>query len=91
MSKFAEIKDFSQALGSADLACSIAKEQGRNRVHIYESTDEAMLKHENQMMWVNAKVLLQGSGWKEAKFTIYVNSDGELAAGYQVIGDQGKP
>ena len=49
----AEVKDFSQALGSADLACNIAKEQGRNRVHIYESTDEAMLKHENQMMWVS--------------------------------------
>ena len=48
----AEIKDFSQALRSADLACTVAKEQGRNRVHIYMPTDEALLKHENQMLWV---------------------------------------
>ncbi len=48
-----DIKDFSQALGAADLACSVAKEQGKNRVHIYKSTDETLLKHENQMLWVS--------------------------------------
>ena len=48
-----KIKDFSQALGSADLACTVAKEQGRNRVHVYKSSDEALLKHENQMLWVS--------------------------------------
>lgn len=48
-----EIKDFSQALGAADLACSVAKEQGRNRIHIYKSTDEILLKHENEMLWVS--------------------------------------
>jgi diguanylate cyclase (GGDEF)-like protein len=47
-----EIKDFSQALGAADLACSVAKEQGRNRVHIYKSSDELLLKHENEMQWI---------------------------------------
>ncbi len=48
-----EIKDFSQALGAADLACSVAKEQGRNRVHIYQSSDEMLLKHENEMLWIS--------------------------------------
>jgi len=48
-----EIKDFSQALGSADLACTVAKEQGRNRVHIYTPTDERLLKHESQMLWIS--------------------------------------
>lgn len=48
-----EIKDLSQALGAADLACSVAKEQGRNRVHIYKKTDEKLRKHENQMLWVS--------------------------------------
>ncbi len=49
----AEIKDFSQALGVVDLACSTAKELGRNRLHIYNSSDEVLLKHENQMLWVS--------------------------------------
>ncbi len=49
----AEIKDFSQALGAADLACSVAKEQGKDRVHIYNSSDEILLKHENEMLWVS--------------------------------------
>ena len=49
----AEIKDFSQALGAADLACSVAKEQGKNRVHIYKSSDEMLLKHENEMQWIS--------------------------------------
>jgi len=48
-----DIKDFSQALSAADLACSVAKDQGRNRVHIYCSTDEKLLKHENEMLWVS--------------------------------------
>jgi diguanylate cyclase (GGDEF)-like protein len=49
----AEIKDFSQALGAGDLACSVAKEQGKNRVHIYNASDEILLKHENEMLWVS--------------------------------------
>lgn len=48
-----EINDCSQALGAADLACSVAKEQGRNLVHIYKTTDEMLLKHEDQMLWVS--------------------------------------
>ena len=47
-----DIKNNSQALGAADLACTIAKEKGGNLVHVYQLTDEALLKHENQMQWV---------------------------------------
>ncbi|MCF6252988.1 MAG: EAL domain-containing protein [Methylococcaceae bacterium] len=46
------IENFSQALSAADLACTIAKEEGGNRVHVHQLTDEAMLKHEKQMQWV---------------------------------------
>lgn len=48
-----EIKDISQALGAADLACSVAKEQGGNRAHVYSATDEKLLKHESQVLWVS--------------------------------------
>lgn len=48
-----EIESFSQALSNADLACSVAKEQGRNRSHVYQAMDEMTQKHENQMLWVS--------------------------------------
>lgn len=48
-----EIESYSQALSNADLACAVAKEQGRNRSHIYQAMDEMTQKHENQMQWVS--------------------------------------
>mgnify|MGYP001812310882 FL=1 len=39
-------------LSAADSACYIAKEQGRNRVHVYEPNDEAVSERHGQMQWV---------------------------------------
>ena len=38
---------------AADTACYIAKEQGRNRVHIYEVDSNITAKHANQTNWLN--------------------------------------
>jgi diguanylate cyclase (GGDEF)-like protein/PAS domain S-box-containing protein len=35
----AEVRDTTQLLSQADVACYIAKEKGRNRVHVYQSDD----------------------------------------------------
>ncbi|MCK5387579.1 MAG: diguanylate cyclase, partial [Gammaproteobacteria bacterium] len=44
------LKDIQSA---ADTACYIAKEQGRNRIHIYEADSTATAKHANETNWLN--------------------------------------
>ncbi|MGB5538608.1 MAG: EAL domain-containing protein [Gammaproteobacteria bacterium] len=40
-------------MSAADSACYVAKEQGRNRVHVYQHNDEAVAERHGQMQWVN--------------------------------------
>ncbi|MEH6357713.1 MAG: EAL domain-containing protein [Pseudomonadales bacterium] len=45
--------DASEVLKRADAACYMAKEQGRNRIHIYSEDDESLVRREGEMQWVN--------------------------------------
>ena len=40
-------------LSAADKACYVAKDQGRNRIHIYLQDDDAVARHEGEMEWVH--------------------------------------
>ncbi|MFT4928296.1 MAG: diguanylate cyclase (GGDEF)-like protein/PAS domain S-box-containing protein, partial [Phenylobacterium sp.] len=42
-----------QILTSADAACYIAKEKGRNRIHIYNEEDSDVQHHQSQMEWIS--------------------------------------
>ena len=42
-----------EILSAADTACYLAKEQGRNRIHIYETDQAALQKHHNEVNWLN--------------------------------------
>lgn len=48
--KSGSTKDIQSA---ADTACYIAKEQGRNRIHIYEVDSSVTEKHANETNWLN--------------------------------------
>lgn len=62
-----DITDFSTALRAADLACSVAKNEGRNRTHVYKKDDEELVLHENQMQWVSRINI----GLEENRFQIF--------------------
>ncbi len=40
-------------LSAADSACYVAKDHGRNRIHVYQPGDSALLKRHGEMQWVH--------------------------------------
>ncbi len=48
----ASIERPAAAMSAADAACYAAKEQGRNRVHLYQSDDTQLIEHRSQTLWV---------------------------------------
>lgn len=45
--------NLSDVLRAADTACYMAKEQGRNRIQVFQHDDEASSKHSEQLSWFN--------------------------------------
>lgn len=41
-----------QVLSAVDMACYVAKERGRNRVHIYQESDADFARRHGEMLWV---------------------------------------
>ena len=39
-------------LSAADAACYVAKDHGRNQIHVYESRDHDLVRHRGEMQWV---------------------------------------
>jgi len=79
--------DFSTPLSSANLACNVAKEQGRNRMHIYQASDQEMIRHESQMLWVSRIHL----ALEQERFRIYrqkitpLNTKSEAKEHYELL------
>ncbi len=49
----AETESTHTALSAADTACYVAKDMGRNRVHVYRPYDEEIARQQGEMRWVN--------------------------------------
>ena len=45
------ITTYIDALKYADIACYSAKDAGRNRIHVYESSDENLMQRSGEMLW----------------------------------------
>ena len=59
--------DMTHIFSSADIACYAAKDAGRNRVHVYEESDEAVSKRHGEMHWT-ARIT---QAMEEDRFVLY--------------------
>ncbi|MBP1204772.1 diguanylate cyclase (GGDEF)-like protein/PAS domain S-box-containing protein [Duganella sp. 1411] len=48
----ADSKSVSDVLAAADEACYMAKDEGRNRIHVYSESDATLARRHSEMMWV---------------------------------------
>jgi len=81
-------------LSAADAACYVAKEQGRNRVHLYQPDDRAIAERYGEMQWVHR---IQ-RGFEERRFLLYQQPIRPLVAGepmaeilLRLLGEDGEP
>ncbi len=62
--------EMAQVLSAADIACYAAKDSGRNRVHVYEPSDEMVTERYGQMHWT-ARI---SKALEDNRFQIYQQS-----------------
>lgn len=48
-----DLGDAADVLGAADSACYMAKDQGRNRIHMYAKDDAELARRRGEMSWVS--------------------------------------
>lgn len=70
-------RDLAEILRVADSACYVAKEQGRNRVHVYQAQDQALRLRDSQMQWIQRI----RQALEEGNFRLYCQNIVPLAPG----------
>jgi diguanylate cyclase (GGDEF)-like protein/PAS domain S-box-containing protein len=74
-------RSLTEIFSLADMACYAAKEEGRNRIHIYNDNDEVLLERRGEMQWVSRIE----RAIEEDRFILYRQSIVPLLDGKTVI------
>ena len=83
----ADSGSLTDVMSAADSACYVAKDRGRNCIHIYQADDAALAQRHGEMQWVNRL----NRGLENDKFRIYsqaivpLNERGHPAQGFYEI------
>ncbi|MES9859660.1 MAG: EAL domain-containing protein [Candidatus Thiodiazotropha sp. LLP2] len=72
-----ESNSVEQILGFADIACLTAKEEGRNKIHIYDSVDSSAAKRHGETQWVTRI----RTALEDDLFTLYVQPISSVTTG----------
>jgi len=64
-----------QVLAAADAACYVAKDSGRNRYHVYQPDDDAVLQRHGEMQWVHRL----SSAFDSGSFLLYAQPIAHVA------------
>lgn len=79
--------DLSAVMSAADTACYEAKEQGRNRIHVFDEKDINLLRRRGEMDWVHRI----NDALENDKLTLYcqpifsLDSTGNRCIGYEIL------
>ena len=71
------ISDLSELMKKADAACYMAKDLGRNRIHIYHIEDIEIAQRQGEMQWVSRI----NQAFKENRFCLYAQTIAPLNGG----------
>jgi len=71
----ADTGNLAYVLAAADSACYVAKDSGRNRLHVYQPDDDAVLQRHGEMQWVHRL----SSAFDSGSFLLYAQPVAHIA------------
>ncbi|QAU33238.1 EAL domain-containing protein [Janthinobacterium sp. 17J80-10] len=84
----ADTADAGEAMSAADVACYVAKEQGRNRYHVYQTDDRELAQRRREMQWISCiSAALEKNGLALYQQPIYrIGQDAApVLAGHEIL------
>ncbi|HEY0635428.1 MAG TPA: EAL domain-containing protein [Gammaproteobacteria bacterium] len=76
----AESGNLADVLSAADAACYVAKDSGRNRIHVYQPDDDAVAKRHGEMEWVHRL----NHAFDEDRFLLYAQAVAHVGGDWNI-------